>query len=245
MPSAQIKNKHFPQYYFWLIKLLYKRADFIIAQSEEMKEEIIKYYNQPKNEIIVTINPIDEDLIQNQIIHANNPYQDNKINVIVSGRISKEKGQDILLEAFKYVVNQNNRFKLNILGDVGDKEYYEELLKIINDFNIVEYVEFLGFKSNPYPYYKYADLLVLPSRWEGLPNVVLEALYLQTPVVVTNCIPFFQRLINEGINGYIVDIDDIKGMSNAILEYGLLKVEKGAIPSNNMQEIFERMIPHE
>ena len=94
MPSAQIKNKHFPKYYFWLIKLLYKRADFIIAQTEEMEEEIIKYYSSTRNEIIVTSNPLDEALIINQLKDQKNPYNTDDINIIVSGRISEEKGQE-------------------------------------------------------------------------------------------------------------------------------------------------------
>lgn len=244
MPSAQISNNHFPKYYFWLIKLLYRRSDYIIAQTEEMKEEIIKFYSPPKNEIIVTSNPIDESLIGEQTRNQKNPYNFEKINVVVSGRISEEKGQDVLIKAFKNVVSNDNKFQLNILGSIGSQVYFEELQSIIIELDIADHVEFLGFKSNPYPFYKYADLLVLPSRWEGLPNVVLEALFLKTPVVVTNCITFFERLIKNGINGFIVDVDDQDGMSLAIQNYHKLKVDKDVIPKVDMEKIFEQMIIH-
>jgi glycosyltransferase involved in cell wall biosynthesis len=163
----------------------------------------------------------------------------------VSGRISEEKGQDVLVRAFKNVIEKNNLFRLNILGAIGNLKYYDKLKEIIHDLNLSEYIKFLGFKTNPYPYYKYADLLVLPSRWEGLPNVVLEALYLQTPVIVTNCIPYFQKLLKKDSNGYIVDVDDSDGMAEAIINYRNLKVDKGTVPKVNMERIFKRMISHE
>lgn len=242
MPSAQFGNKYLPRYYLWLMKLLYRKSDYIIAQTDEMKSEIEKYYSSPINEIIVTINPIDTRDIKNKIESSSNPYNNNEINIVVSGRIREEKGQDFLIESFSRVVNKNSKFKLYILGNVGNEEYYKNLISLIKELNVGKNVEFLGFKDNPYPYYKYADLLVLPSRWEGLPNVVLEALYLQTPVVVTNCIPFFKRFLKQDKNGIIVEFGDTKQLADAILNYDSLIVERNDIPLVNMSKIFSEMI---
>lgn len=242
MPSAQFDNKYLPRYYLWLMRLLYKKADYIIAQTEEMKTEITNYYNNPKKEIIVSVNPIDEDYIQNQLKDADNPYDTDKINIVVSGRIREEKGQDYLIRSFQNVIRENPSFKLNVLGGIGNKDFYDKLIKLIDEFKIEKNIEFLGFKSDPYPYYKFADLLVLPSRWEGLPNVVLEAMYLQTPVIVTNCIPFFKRLINERENGFIVEYGDTKALANAILNSNTLSVKKRTIPKVDMNGIFKSMI---
>ena len=242
MPSAQFGNNYLPRYYLWLMKLLYRKSDYIIAQTSEMKEEIEKYYSSPKNEIIVTINPIDTKDISNKLKTTNSPYSENMVNIVVSGRIREEKGQDFLIESFSRVVNKNSIFKLHILGDVGNEEYYKNLINLIKELNMDKNIEFLGFKDNPYPYYKYADLLVLPSRWEGLPNVVLEALYLQTPVVVTNCIPFFKRFIKQDKNGIIVEFGDTKQLSDAILNYDSLMVDKNDIPLVDMSNIFLEMI---
>ncbi|MDD2950013.1 MAG: glycosyltransferase, partial [Sulfuricurvum sp.] len=68
------------------------------------------------------------------------------------------------------------------------------------------------------PYFKFADVYVLSSRWEGLPNTVLESLYLNTPVISTKCIPFLSKLIHDGDNGYLVEVEDIHGLSNVILK---------------------------
>lgn len=242
MPSAQFDNQYLPRYYLWLIKLLYKKADYIIAQTEEMKTEIINYYNNPKEKIIVSVNPIDEKYIEEKLKNAKNPYNTNKINIIVSGRIREEKGQDFMIRSFKEVLDKNQSFKLNILGNIGDEDYYNKLLKLVDELNIEKNIEFLGFKSNPYPYYKFADLLVLPSLWEGLPNVVLESLYLQTPIVVTNCIPFFKKLINEGENGFIVEYGDTLALANAIINSNTLSVKKSTIPKVDMNSIFRNLI---
>jgi len=117
---------------------------------------------------------------------------------VASGRIREEKGYKFLLKSFMEVIKINPRYRLHILGGIGNGQYMEELKQFINDNGLQKYVLFLGFKINPFHYYKFADLFVLSSKWEGLPNVVLEALYLQTPVVVTACIPYFRKLIKSG-----------------------------------------------
>ena len=91
-------------------------------------------------------------------------------------------------------------------------------------------------------FYKFADLLVLSSKWEGLPNVVLEALYLQTPVVVTDCIPYFYKLIHEGKNGYVVKYGDEDDMADKIQKFQNLNVEKDFLNLPNYNKIFWEMI---
>lgn len=242
MPSAQFSYRYFPIYYKWLMQLFYRKADYIIAQTKEMKEEIKEYYSTPKNEIIVSINPIDVENILKQSITINNPYNSHDINIIISGRIREEKGQDFLINAFKRVVDNNPRFKLHILGSIDDKYFYNELLALIDKLNMGGNINFLGFMNNPYPYYKYADLLVLSSRWEGLPNVVLESLFLRTPVVVTNCIPYFSRLIGNKKIGKIVEFGDEIGMSKAILRYGSYSVEAEAFQLVDLDRLFSKML---
>jgi glycosyltransferase involved in cell wall biosynthesis len=242
MPSAQFGTNHFPRYYLWLMKIFYRFSDYIIAQTEEMKSEIERYYSSPKEEIIVTINPLDTNLIQEQLLNSHNPYNNKKINIIVSGRISKEKGHRFLLKSYMEVVKTNKKFKLNILGRIGNQKYFEELNTFVSDNNLEEYVEFIKFKTNPFPYYKYADVLVLPSEWEGLPNVVLEALYLQTPVIVTDCVPYFYELIDEGKNGYIVKYGDENNLADKILKYNKLHVDTDVLNLPNYDDIFFNMM---
>jgi glycosyltransferase involved in cell wall biosynthesis len=242
MPSAQFQEKHLPQYYRWLMKVFYRFSDYIIAQTEDMKNEIEQYYSKPKEKIIVTINPIDTALIAKQVTNAKNPYNSKYINIIISGRISDEKGQVFLLKSFAKIVKNNPKYKLHILGNVSNQTYMKQVEKIITENNLQNNVEFMSFKLNPFPYYKFADLLVLSSKWEGLPNVVLEALYLQTPVVVTDCIPYFYKLIHEGKNGYVVKYGDEDDMADKIQKFHNLNVEKDFLNLPNYNKIFWEMI---
>ena len=242
MPSAQFGRKYLPIYYLWFIKCLYPRASNIIAQTEAMKEEIHTFFNIPYDKILVSINPIDADFIDAQIRNSNNPFDENNVNVVASGRIREEKGFDFLIKAFAKVVDGDKRFRLHILGKEADEGSHKRMLvNLIHELGLEKKVVFTGFKNNPFPYYKYADLFVLSSRWEGLPNVVLEALYLKTPVIVTDCIPFFSKIIEEGKNGFIVKFGDENAMANRILEYNKLSVEKEYFKSQNLNCLFESM----
>ena len=80
------------------------------------------------------------------------------------------------------------------------------------------YIHCVGFQTNPYSYIKYADCFVLSSRWEGLPNVLIEALYLGTPAAAFACIPIIERIVNDGINGYVVKAEDVNGLASAMLD---------------------------
>jgi glycosyltransferase involved in cell wall biosynthesis len=242
MPSAQFGRKYFPCYYLWLIKMLYPCADKIIAQTEAMKDDISTFFNIPYDKICVLINPVDIDLINEKLNYADNPFDEKNINILASGRISKQKGFDFLISAFSKVVNRDNRFYLYILGkEADDGSHKRMLVDLIQELGLEKNVVFIGFKNNPFPYYKYADLFVLSSRWEGFPNVVLEALYLKTPVIVTNCIPFFSGVIEEGKNSFIVKFGDENAMANRILEYDKLHVEKEYYNSQDLNCLFESM----
>ena len=215
LPSAQIKNKTLKWWHIFLIKLLYKRADKVIAQTSEMKEEICEYFAIKCDKVEVLINPIDKDAINNLVNHQKNPFDSKYINLVAIGRLTYQKGYDILIKSFKKVVAQNSKYRLFILGDGPDRIVLE---KLIVDLDLTNYINLLGFKDNPYLYIKYADALVLSSRWEGLPNVVLEAIYLDTFFIATRTVEFLEELTKNNENGYLVNIEDIDDLSQKILQ---------------------------
>lgn len=242
MPSAQFGHKHLQFYYLWLIRYLYPKADRIIAQTKAMKSEINHYFKISLDKIDVIINPVDKQFIDYSIKNEINPFTNKTINIVASGRIQHEKGFNFLINSFAKVIEIDQRFKLHILGNVGSQSYFEKLKSIIKKNKLEEHIMFMGFKNNPFPYYKFADLFVLSSLWEGLPNVVLEVLYLQTPLVVTDCIPFFHEVIEEGKNGYIIDYGNEKLMAEKILNYNKLIVENSISFSFNFNRYFEKIV---
>jgi glycosyltransferase involved in cell wall biosynthesis len=216
-PKLLIDNNELSHMMKYLIKYAYEKADLVIAQTPEMREEIIRYHHIDPKKIEVLLNPLDTQDIDTKITDNVNPYESKYINVIAAGRLHRQKGFDILIESFAKAVNQNNLFKLFIIGEdvAGERASFEQRIK---DLHMEDHIVFLGYQSNPYPYFQHADVYVLSSRWEGLPNTVLECLYLQTPVISTKCIPFLSELIHEGENGYLIDVEDIEGLTEAILK---------------------------
>lgn len=202
----------------FLIKLTYTMADLIIAQTNEMKEELTSLLKIDSAIIKVLPNPIDEERITDSLLNSHNPYNTAKKHIVAVGRFRNVKGFDLLLEAFIILNKRRNDLDLYFVGDyTSDKEgVVEQLRKRIQEESIEEIVHFTGFQTNPYSFIKFADCFALSSRWEGLPNVVIESLYIGTPVVAFNCIPVIERIINEGVNGYIVPNGAVKEFADAL-----------------------------
>lgn len=95
------------------------------------------------------------------------------------------------------------------LGIIVNISYSNQSL--IDKNGLHENVILMGHKPNPYPYIKASDLFIMSSRTEGFPNVVLEALTLGIPVVASNCVDF-KGIIYEGINGYVVEKNNIESL---------------------------------
>jgi len=201
-PKLEIQNKQLPFFKLVIYKYAYRLADFVIAQTPEMADEVGTYFNVNKNKIKILINPIDKELIDKSIKNIDNPFNKTCVNVVAAGRLTRQKGFDVLIESFQYVINKNKNMRLHIIGQEASIEEKEMLQEIVNSLNLQKYINFLGFQENPYKYFYYSDLYVLSSRWEGLPNTVLENLYLKKPVVATRCIPFMDTLIENKEDPY-------------------------------------------
>ena len=105
--------------------------------------------------------------------------------IIVPARISKIKNQKVVLEAVAQLKNEMN-FQVIFAGTIEDHYYYEELMKIVSEFNLEDNVKFIGFTSNLKQHYKQSNLLILASLEEGTPNVLLEAYMHGVPVLASN-----------------------------------------------------------
>ncbi len=216
-PKLVIAEKSLSFTRLFLLKIAYKHATFILAQTPEMKKEMMKYFGVKGNKIQVFVNPLDILMINDAIENIDNPFDSHQINVVALGRLSKEKAVDTLLRSFRIVVDKNKNFVLHIIGrDGGEKK---KLMQLVKDLSLEKNVKFWGEQSNPYKFIYFSDLYVLSSTREGLPNTVLESLYLKKPVVSTKCIPFMSQLIDDGKNGFLVDVGNTKQLAEAILKF--------------------------
>lgn len=147
--------------------------------------------------------------IRNQ--HVNAPTQ---LLIGCFGRLSHEKGQDVLLHALAKVLRSNLMVSAIVLGDGPERE---SLQRLSDELGIGDRVSFHRHSSVMRDYYEAIDLLVLPSRSEGLPNVVLEALGCGVPVVATD-VGAVSEVVIHGKTGWIVPAEDAEALSGAILE---------------------------
>ena len=157
----------------------------IISICAAQKSEILNDVGIKPKSITVINNPLDFKKIHkvsNESVKL--PKQKFILNV---ARINNRKRQDVLIRAFSRLKTKHN---LVLIGDTyteSDKKYLKDLIKLVEELSLSNRVSFLGFKKNPYPWIKAADLFVLSSDNEGLSLVLIESLILGTKAVSTNC----------------------------------------------------------
>ncbi len=140
----------------------------------------------------------------------------NWLNVITVGRLTAQKDHDTLLAAIA-MVNQKKPVRLMVFGQ---GERLEELQALCDHLDIQAIVEFSGYDANPYKYIARADVFVLSSRWEGFGNVLVEALACRTHVISTDCPSGPSEVLDNGVYGVLVPVNDPVRLSNAIIESG-------------------------
>lgn len=214
-----------------LMKLLYPKCNGFVFQTNEAKEYFDKKI-QKKSEIIP--NPINPIFIEKS-------YQKNRNKEIVSvGRLEKQKNQKILIEAFANIASKYNEYKLIIYGEGKLREELQELIKKLNLSNKV----FLpGNVENIKEKIYKAEMFVLSSEYEGMPNALMEAMALGVPVISTDCPcggPKF--LIKNNINGILVENKNKYELINAI-EKIILNPNESKILGINASKISETLNP--
>lgn len=217
----------------FLIKRLYPYADVIILQSEEMKQEIKDAIKIEKHKLHVIFNPIDTTYIEEKLKQCTSPFDIKYLNFVFVGRIDYVKGLDVLLPAFAKIVKHNTISRLYIVGKIFEADpYFQSLQKLVIELHLEEHIIWTDFTNNPYQYIKYANCFVLPSRVEGLPNVLLDAMYLQVPVVATRSVPVIDRIVTTG-RGIVVDVDNSDALASAMMKMINLQINAPYIPNGN------------
>lgn len=183
-PSVAIKESRFSLLWKLYYLTFFKRADYIICQSDFMKNDFKKNFNISGDKIGRIYNPIDFEFLENMTKDIENPYKLNrKKNIVIVTRMAYQKGIDILLQS----IYQNKSKLINKkIFIIGEGKLFQDYKRLAEKLDILDIVTFTGRINNPFVWMKYADLFVLPSRYEGLPNVLLEAAALNCEIITTN-----------------------------------------------------------
>ena len=209
-----------------LCRFTYPFADVIVSQQDDMTEDILRVLGVDNKKIFTLHNPIDTETIQKCLdINDINPYEiKGSINYTWVGRFTRAKGQDLLVDAFKYVHEKNPNSHLYMVGKFNEEDdYYKLIKKKISIYGLTKNVHISGFDSNPYKWIKYSDCFVLPSRIEGLPNTLIEAQYLGKPCAATRCIPIIERIVIDGETGFTAESQNPCDLAEAMIKAVKLK----------------------
>lgn len=216
-----------------LRKMVYPRAAGVVFQTDEAS---YFFHESIRRKGIVLQNPLD-------LTRIPRPWQGERKKVIVTaGRLEPQKNQKLLIDAFAIVHKDFPEYRLLIYGDGSlriELENYAREILIENSF------EFRGNSSHLLEEIKDASLFVMTSDYEGVPNVLIEAMSAGIPVVSTDCAPGgAAALIKDGINGYLVPTGNVKLLIEVIKQQlsDSVNAEKMAHEALKLKEQFDATI---
>ena len=186
-----------------------KRCSSVFLQTEDQR----RYFSERirKNSFVVP-NPVNEQMLN----LGRTRVQHNGIkNIVTCGRLEKQKNHKLLIEAMVYVHNIYPDVRLSIYGEGTEKE---NLQQMIQDNHAQEYVYLMGRTSQVDKVLNEADLFVLSSDFEGMPNALMEAMACGIPCISTDCPTGPRELIGNNERGGLVPVGDTEKMAGAICE---------------------------
>lgn len=133
--------------------------------------------------------------------------------VLIVGRLKPAKAHNVLLDAFASLSPELANWRLAI---VGDGKLEKELRSQATILGIAERIDWYGRVANPFVFYRAAKIFVLPSRREGTPNALLEAMICSLPVIVSDVSPGPLELVRDRKTGLVVPVDDVVALAGAI-----------------------------
>jgi glycosyltransferase involved in cell wall biosynthesis len=190
--------------------------DRLVAVSAEVRSDLKSQLLVDPTRIIVIPNGIDlaevgrlgQEPLTHQWFDAGQPPV-----IVASGRLTYQKGFDVLLRAFA-LAREVRPMRLMVLGKGPEQSRLQALAE---ELGIDADVELRGHVANPLPFLRHAALFVLPSRWEGLSNALLEAMASGTPVVATRCTGS-SEVLDRGRYGSLVNVGDVDELARSIAD---------------------------
>jgi len=206
----------------WITRIsyrwLYPRADAILCQSSAMAIDMEDRFGIPHRKLAVLLNPIDIEAIRvaSKTRHSEETWRPGQWPRLLSvGRLAREKGHDLLLQALAKIRESYPHAHLTILGS-GEEE--SSLRCLSHELHVSEALDLPGHVSELSSWYAQATLFVLPSRFEGMPNALLEAAAAGLPLVSTPCCAGVSILFQNSPGAWLASEISAAALAESILE---------------------------
>ncbi len=193
----------------------YRHADGMIAVGQGVARDLVGEFSVPAARVRQLPTPVDLGRVRALSEQAPcHPWfgQDETPLILAVGRLVPVKDYGTLIRAIARL-RARCRARLLILGEGPERHALQSL---VTELGLGDFVALPGGNTNPYPYIAHAQVLVLSSRWEGLPVVMIEAMALGTPVVATDCPSGPRELLHDGALGSLVPVGDSAALADAI-----------------------------
>lgn len=187
-------------------------GDYATAVSKACKDHFVRHFNLKEEFITVIFNGVDVNM--GNITEM--PFEKKDDNVIASviGRLTEQKGHSVLIKAVS-LLPADIKDNLKVIF-VGDGEKRKELEKMVEEYDLKDCIEFVGYQKDVYPYIMMSDFTILPSLWEGLPLSMVES-YLCGKPVVASSVGGIPEFIVDKENGLLVPHGDYQALSEVML----------------------------
>jgi GalNAc-alpha-(1->4)-GalNAc-alpha-(1->3)-diNAcBac-PP-undecaprenol alpha-1,4-N-acetyl-D-galactosaminyltransferase len=216
-----------------LRSVFYSHASRIVVLSNQGKNFFSKKLQE---KVMVIPNAVSLSRLDNQT--AKQPMLA-KPYIVAMGRLSKEKGFDLLVQAFSQAYISHPEWYLII---VGDGVLRAELQSLCQQLGVQDAVIFMGLLADPFPVLKQAEIFVSPSRYEGFPNALCEAMACGLPVISFNCATGPADIIRHDVDGLLVPPEDVTALATAMSELMSDPARRAAM-GKRATEILQRFSP--
>ena len=199
----------------FLTRIFYPWSDVIVVVSHGVADDMAPMLGLARERIHVIYNPIITPQLRQKVQEPlTHPWFTPGAPPVILGvgRLTAQKDFTTLIQAFAHV-RRNRLARLMILGEGEERPALERL---IEQLNLGADVSLPGFVANPYPYMARAAIFALSSRWEGLPSVLIEALYCGAAIVSTDCPSGPQEILAGGRYGRLAQVGDSEAFAAAI-----------------------------
>lgn len=212
IPSINLKAVPRPGLFRLLYRKLYPGFNRVVCQSGDMLDDLVQNFGVPREKCVLIPNPVDVERVRELAAAGEPDFAPEGLNLLACGKLKDQKGFDLLIRAMAQL---DDTVALTVLGEGPLRSGLEVLAR---EEGVAHRVRFMGFSDNPYPDMAACSAFVLSSRYEGFPNVVLEALALGTKVAAFDCPGDVGEILKDLPGCALAKAEDPSDLARAIRE---------------------------